>query len=390
MSGTGTGVGIGNWRDHPHSRWSFQHVRWIMPTAQIKADRPANTPPACVADDGLFSLPCKTASGAVPLANLLQRGDCDGLRVLHHGRPVGEWSAPWFNASLPHILFSVSKSLTGLLAGILAGGGGIDPDQPVTRYVNGFGDSVYANCTLRHLLDMTVSLAFEENYTDPLSEYVRYRHATGWNPVDQRHPGPALEGFLRTLKGTGEGHGESFLYRSPNSDMLGLVIEHAAAMPLAEAFSHLLWQPMGASDNGDLTVDREGSGRAAGGICVTLRDLARLGQLVLEHGASGSRQVIPESWIVDTWSGGSRDAWLRGNYRHKLPDGRYRNQWYQAGNADNCLHARGIHGQLLYINPARQVVIARLSSQPEPLNDALTADMIGAFDRVAASLGDAV
>jgi CubicO group peptidase (beta-lactamase class C family) len=235
---------------------------------------------------------------------------------------------------------------------------------------------------------MTVALDFEEEYSDPHSEYVRYRIATGWNPVDQRDPGPDLEAFLKNLPGSGEKHGERFLYRSPNSDMLGLVAQETAGMPLADAFSTLLWQPMGARNDGYVSLDRNGLGRAAGGICVTLADLARVGQLLIQRGARGNRQVIPESWVEDTWNAGSRAAWLHGNYHHKLPDGRYRNQWYQVGDADNCLHARGIHGQLLYINPARDVVIARLSSQPDPLDDALTAEVMAAFHHVAALLGD--
>ena len=145
---------------------------------------------------------------------------------------------------------------------------------------------------------------------------------------------------------------------------------------------------MGAQTDGYVTVDNHGLARAAGGICVTLSDLARVGQLMLHRGAAGGCQVVAESWVEDTWTDGSQDAWLRGNYAHKLPHGRYRNQWYQAGDEDRCLHARGIHGQLLYINPAREVVNARISSQPDPLDDAMTAEVLAAFGQIARSLGD--
>ena len=383
---------IGNWRLHPYSRWGFQHVRELVPTASLPA-APRRAPSETRRGEGsieLFSIRCESRFGTIGLGDLLSRAHCDGFIVLHRGKPAGQWCAPWFNPANPHILFSVSKSLTGLLVGILAGNGLLDPRKPVSHYVSGLQHGVYGECSLRDLLDMTVALNFEEEYVDPYSEYVRYRIATGWNAVDQRAQGPGLESFLKSLQGTGEPHGERFLYRSPNSDMLGLVVQEASGIPFAQVFSDLLWQPMSATTDGYVTLDSRGLARAAGGICITLADLAGVGQLLLQRGAKGNHQVVAESWVDDTWSAGNRDAWLKGNYQHKLPDGRYRNQWYQMGDADDCLHARGIHGQLLYINPAREVVIARVSSQPDPLDDVMTSDMIRAFHGIARLLGDRV
>ena len=381
---------IGSWRDHPQNRWSFQNIRQIIPTSPLNAagNNAGRDNWNTVELPELFAASDTEWSDTTNFSDLLLRAHCDGILVLHRGIPAGRWIAPWFSAESPHILFSVSKSLTGLLTGILVGNGVLDPTLPVGHYIAGLRDCVYGQCALRHLLDMTVALDFEEEYVDPQSEYVRYRIATGWNPVNQRNPGPGLEEFLKTMQATGENHGERFLYRSPNSDMLGLVIEETAGIPFAQAFSELLWQPMGAHTDGYVTLDHHGLARAAGGICVTLADLARVGQLMLHRGAACGCQVVAESWVEDTWSAGSRDAWLRGNYSHKLPHGRYRNQWYQSGDEDRCLHARGIHGQLLYINPAREVVIARVSSQPDPLDDAITAEVLAACGQIARSLGE--
>ena len=84
---------------------------------------------------------------------------------------------------------------------------------------------------------------------------------------------------------------------------------------------------------------------------------------------------------------GDRQAWLRGNYAQRMPDGKYRNNWYQSGDQDGTLTARGIHGQQLYINPKRSTVIARFSSHPDPLNDAVTDACLGAFQKIALELG---
>ena len=119
--------------------------------------------------------------------------------------------------------------------------------------------------------------------------------------------------------------------------------------------------------------------RGAGGICVTVDDLAKFGQLVLNGGAMGARDIIPANWIHDTLTRGSRTAWRKGDFGTMLPSGRYRNQWYQIGNREQCYMALGIHGQWLYINPDSSMVIAKLSSQPEPVDDNLDRRVLDVF-----------
>lgn len=377
---------LGNWRDHPQSQWAFQHVRELMPTAKIEPATSGCRPLEKNIQD-LQHIQVESPHGACSLNELLEWNHVDTFLVLHREKIVTEWCAPHYNASGHHILFSVSKSMTGLLAGILEQEGLIDSEAPVADFVRLPKSCAYSDCTIRHLLDMSVALEFEENYTDRSSEYVKYRIATGWNPADQDHPDQGLQSFLYGLKKSSEEHGHLFLYRSPNTDMLGLVLEKAAGLPLADLFSHFLWQPMGAESDAYISLDRYGAARAAGGVCVTVHDLARIGQLFLDHGQANGNDVITPAWLHDTCNNGNRRAWDRGNYKHKLPNGNYRNQWYQIGDEDGSMSARGIHGQLLYINPARSVVIVKLASQPEPLNDSLTASFFTAFDKIAKTLG---
>jgi CubicO group peptidase (beta-lactamase class C family) len=328
-----------------------------------------------------------TPGGRSTLEHLLELSCSDALMVVHNGRKVFEWHAPHFDPSLSHILFSISKSVTAMLAGILEAEGVVQSEMPVSHYLPGAVNSVYGNCSVRNLLDMTVALDFEENYSDPESEYMLYRQATTWNPVDQVNPGLSLEEFLYSLRQSDSPHGNSFLYRSPNSDMLGLVLECAAGQPFADLLCSRLWQPAGMRKDAYVTLDRCGVARAAGGICITLEDFARIGQLFLNNGEAMGCQVVPAEWIEDTMNNGDREAWIRGNYAHRMPDGKYRNKWYQSGDDDGSISGRGIHGQQLYINPARAIVIARFSSQPDPLNDALTDACFAAFRKIALELG---
>ena len=379
-------VDLANWRLHPQSRWAFQNVRELIPTANIKCAINSEKISRLIVGE-LLSIQIESDTGKSSLEVLLESNYVDALLVMHLGKIVTEWYAPHYDHNNPHVLFSVSKSLTGLLAGIMADNGMVDCEAPVADYLPLPKASAYGDCTVRHLLDMSVALDFEENYTDSRSEYVKYRIATGWNPVDQTQPDPGLETFLYNLQKSSDQHGQTFLYRSPNTDLLGLILEKAGNRPLATLFSEFLWQPLGAESDAYISLDRYGVPRAAGGICVTLRDMARVGQLFLDDGRVSDRQVVSTVWLEDTCNNGDQAAWDRGNYKQKLPRGNYRNQWYQIGDDDGSISARGIHGQLLYINPSRSVVIAKLASQPEPLNDERTALFLRAFDSIAEILG---
>ena len=88
-------------------------------------------------------------------------------------------------------------------------------------------------------------------------------------------------------------HGGPFNYVSPNTDLLGWAIERAMGRRYADLMSELIWKPMGARRSAYITVDRLGAPRCAGGVCATVRDLARVGQLIVEDGARGSMQSHP-------------------------------------------------------------------------------------------------
>src|SRR5690606_39953816 len=103
------------------------------------------------------------------------------------------------------------------------------------------------------------------------------------------------------------------------------VIERATGTRYHDYLAEKLWKPMGARGAAYVTVDRVGSARAAGGVCVTTRDLARLGQLVLDGGRTrDGPQTIPGEWIDDMHANGDRKAWDDGNFSDLFPNGRYR------------------------------------------------------------------
>lgn len=368
---------LANWRLAPHSQWAFQNIRQIIASAEIRANRVAK--PLADTCSNIFETKKFSCAGGRKLETVLSESFTDSLVVLHRGNKVWQWQATHCDIEQPHIIFSVSKSITAMLAGILVDQGVLDTGKSILHYLPGVKGSAYEDCSLQQLLDMQVALAFEESYLEMTGDYRRYRDATGWNPVDLNNPGPDLEAFLYGLKKAEANHGEVFDYNSPNSDLLGLVIERTAGAPYAELLSSLIWQPLGAQNDGYVTVDRSFLARGAGGICVTVNDLARVGQLMLDRGGAAGRQLISERWVNDTTTAGSHKAWQKGDFVDLLPQGCYRNQWYQVGGEDGSITALGIHGQWLYINPSVELVIAKMASQPEPVDDRLDKQTLALF-----------
>lgn len=377
-------VTLANWREAPFSSRAFHSIETVIPVVTVPAGGPARrlgpggTPPPDIAFEDHEGRERR-------LSDLLSASATRGLVVLRAGRCVAEWYGRGYDGTRPHILFSVTKSVTGVLAGVLAGRGLLDPEAPVTRYVPEVAGSAFGDCTVRHLLDMGVSAAFSEDYNDPASGYARYRAASLWNPPLPGGPPGTMRAFLAALpRGEGE-HGAVFRYLSPDTDMLGWVIEGAAGHAYAELLSELLWRPMGAEASAQVTVDAEGAARASGGLCALPRDVARLGELL----RLGGGDIVPGWWIEDVRSGGgaaARAAWRRGSFAYLFPAGSYRSQWYASGHASGAFTAIGIHGQWLWIDPAREVVIVKVSALPYPYRDDIDLTLIRAFEALAAHL----
>ncbi|MBS0529843.1 MAG: serine hydrolase [Proteobacteria bacterium] len=375
-------VTLANWRKSPYSAWGFRNVRQLLPTAEILASGHFQSLETDLRDIGQTSFKGRDGREAT-LASALGSSNTDACVVLRRGRIAAEWYGNGMSATTPHIVFSVSKSICGALGGILADRGLLDPDAPVTSYIPELAPSVYATCSVRHLLDMTVGISFVEDYDDPDGDVIRYRYAVGWDPLPAGRESPDLRGFLATMKPDGKKHGDVFHYVSTNTDVLGWVYERACGQPLAEILSQFLWQPLGAEKDAYIAVDKHGAMRAAGGICVTPHDLARFGEMIRRRGVANGRQVIPGAWIDDINSSGDPEAWARSEFAELFPKASYRSKWYRIDREKNVLLAIGIHGQYVYIHPEAELVIIRMASEHTPLDPDSALGWRRGFDAIA-------
>ena len=369
-------VSLANWRQSPYNRFSFHHVREFIPTADIPSEhRPTSFTPNLIDAAWLAS-----ELNESDLSKTLEASSTDAFVVVRQNELIFEWRADHYQSTQPHILFSVTKSVTGLLVGILQSQGLIDPAAEVGDYLPEAKDAGYGNCTVQQVLDMQAEIVFIEDYHDQTGGFARYRSATGWNPPSDSTGEPeGLAAFLMSLEGTGETHGQIFRYLSPNSDLLGLILERATSARYADLLSKHLWQPLGCTHNAYVTVDRKGAARSAGGLCVHPLDLALLGSAIGQAAAGEDHPVIPRNWINDTLSNGNLDAWRSGEFANFLPNGNYRNQWYLNGAGSPAILAIGIHGQWLYVEPKTQIVIVKFSSEAQPVDESVDIKLIGFF-----------
>src|SRR5215469_5788169 len=176
-------VSLANWREAPFNRWSFRHVREIIPTADIAHDPHQSRPlPIGLVDTGRIRI--RGVRGRIlSLNDFLMAASTDSLVILHRGRIIVERYADGMTVETPHILMSVSKSVLGLLTGILVSEGILDPDRQVTTVIPEVSETAYKGATIRHLLDMRTGVAFDEDYTAASGPIVEYRKATNWHPL---------------------------------------------------------------------------------------------------------------------------------------------------------------------------------------------------------------
>ena len=157
-----------------------------------------------------------------------------------------------------HVL---SKSLLGLLTGILVSERILDPDRQVTTVIPEVSETADKGATIRQLLDMRTGIAFDEDYTASSGPIVEYRKATNWHPLGPGDCPSDLRSFYQCLRAPDGKHGGRFHYVSPNSDLLGWVIERATGQRFADLMSRYIWKPMGAQHSAYITVDRLGAPR---------------------------------------------------------------------------------------------------------------------------------
>ena len=365
-------VTLSNWRTAPFNSWAFHHVGEIIPSAPICND-PLSIQNLRTEKIDLKNIIIKRKSNSsIDYNQFLEVTHTDAIVILKSGVIIEEKYFSGMTLSSQHILMSVSKSLLGLLIGILIDQNLFKLDQLATDILPELEATAYKGASIRQLLDMRTGVAFEEDYLATHGKIIDYRKATNWNPAPKDEPESDLRSFYSHLTGSDGPHGENFHYVSPNTDLLGWLIEKASGSRYVDLMEALIWKPMGATYPASMTVDRLGAPRVAGGMSSTARDLAIIGQLIINNGVHNNKQIVPSDWITDIKCNGNKQAWDTGDFAQYYPsmDMHYRSKWYVERNGKNTrtIFGLGVHGQNLFIDIEKELVIAKFSSQPIPLD----------------------
>src|SRR6476661_8399025 len=375
-------VTLENWQSAAQLHWAFQHIADFLPTAVIsRGTGPvAELPPAPgeLSDIPLFD---RTNGKRTTAGDVMAATATDGWIITRHGKVIEEHYYGGMSADTSHLLMAV-------VVGALVSDGALNVDAQLTTYVPVLANSGYAGATLRNLLDMRSGVAFSEDYLNPMAEVRLLEQAIGWAPRTVPDLPTTMYDFLVTLKQKTP-HGGPFRYRSCETDVLGWVCEAVSGVQMPELMSQLLWSKLGADNDATIGVDSVGTGMFDGGINACLRDLARFGSLFLNGGVSlTGERVVSLSWIADSFAGGvdSRSAFAASPDDNRMPGGMYRNQCWFPRPGNNVLLCLGIHGQMIYVNRAANLVAAKLSSWPLPQDANKLFPTIAAFDEIAAAL----
>lgn len=375
---------LANWDSAPWNRVSFRIIREILPTVEVW--RGAGPVSQLIENKQEFgSLSFKSIEGETTLDAFLASSFTDGFLILHRGKRVFERYQDGMTERCLHLSQSVAKSLVGALTGVLVGEGLVDVDRQITHYLPELADTAYRDAIVRHLLDMTSGVAFNEDYTDPNSDIAKVDVASGWKPRPATGEWPdTMFDVIKSLKTLTRPHGEAFSYRSIETDVLAFVLEKVSGMRLAPLLSHRIWSRLGVEESANFAVDPSGFAVADGGFSATLRDYARFGQMILDNGSAMGNQIVPESWIADTRCAD------RSKFNHPYtivtPNGGYRNQFWSEDVGQPTLVCRGVFGQMIFIAPQYEMVGVKLSSWPDFVNPKRTMTALAAMHAIGRAL----
>ena len=278
----------------------------------------------------------------------------DGLMILKDGEVHYEnyWNEN--KETSRHIIWSVSKSFLSALVGIALDEGLIeDINDPIIKYLKDFKDTGYEGVSIKNLLQMSSGIEFNEDYGDPDSDINRYGRVTA--------TGTSQREFAKTLKNSRE-PGTYNHYISLDSQMLGMLVAEVSNMSVKEYLHEKIWSKIGMQDDAFYLTDKQEVEMSLGGLNVTLRDMAKFGQLYLNNGKWNGNQIVPSEWVANSTIPLDKHVQPKAGDEFSSDAWGYGYQWWVPGPEVSDYTAHGIYNQFIYINPESNVVIAKTSS----------------------------
>jgi len=359
-------VNLDNWDDGgERSRFAYLNTSQLFPVAVVSRAGPVlalpSTPNPAI---GRFVV-ANEGGRDITLDQLLADGRFDGFLVLHRGRVVYE-RYPHMRPGDRHLLFSVTKALVGTAVAILEDRGELRIDRPVGEYIRELKGTAWENVPVRDVLEMASGMEGGENegaYSDPGHKHYQLEASLGWLPMTSALPTPVQQeetySYLATLGRVRE-PGSRWEYASVNTAVLGWLLERLTGKALSEVLTDELWSRLGAESDALLAVNRNGIAVAHAGLATRLRDVARFGLLFAHRPASQAEERVISDRVLRRITQDGRPQILGSDSR---PEGRTHVAYQWDGVTDKGdFYKGGFAGQLLYVAPRKDVVIAHFGT----------------------------
>lgn len=236
--------------------------------------------------------------------------------------------------------FSAAKSVVSILIGCAIEDGYIaSVDESITNYIPELSERGMDHVTIKHLLQMTSGIKFNESYINPFGHAAAYYY------------GRNLRKQIFKMKLEDE-PGTKFHYKSGDTQVLGLILERALkTRPITAYLQEKLWTPLGMEYDASWSLDRKDDGLEKTFCCLNAvaLDFAKIGRLYLNYGNWNGQQIVPEAWVRES----TRQDTSDGSASH------YQYQWWLISDEGDYM-AQGILGQYVYIHPEKELIIVRL------------------------------
>ncbi len=276
----------------------------------------------------------------------------EGFMVIHKDTVVFEQYYRDLQPDETHISWSVAKSFVATMIGILHDEGKFQLMDPITKYLPELKGTGYDGVAIKHILQMSSGVGYNEDYGDFNSDINRFGRAFA--------AGSPLIDFTKSLERARE-PGTFCHYVSIDTQVLGFLIKKLSGKTVTEFMTERIWEPMGMEHTGEWIVDNTGMEMVLGGLNATLRDYAKLGVLYLNDGEFNGKQIVSKEWVKMATT---PDA------PHLMPDQTelsthhhgYGFQWWIPQIDEGDFFAVGIYNQFVYVQPSKDLVIVKLSA----------------------------
>lgn len=327
-------------------QYSYRNMELIFPTRAIS--RTAGSPqplfdlPAAPMDLSAFRYTYQGASYS--LDDFITRNRVAGFILVKNGRILAERYSFGHSATSKWTSFSVAKSVTSMLVGAAIRDGYLTLDDPLIRYLPQLRNTAYDGVSIRHLLNMSSGVRWNEDYDDPNSDVARYG-------ATMRANGTA--GFIEYMAALPRvaAPGTRFNYNTGETHLVGIALRVALNQNLSTYLSQKIWSQF-AMESDALWMLSTDNGDELGGCCIsaTLRDYARIGIFAMRNGVlQNGTAVLPTGWMQQSIT----PAPTALDYGYL---------WWLTGGGNFA--AIGIFGQTIQIYPQQNIVIVMQSFWP--------------------------